>query len=182
MAGRTSGQNCSHTPVKVRSIFIGTLKHLNKEVNDIKFRHFYLLFLLQCYQLSRSHYFSMARVKEQFSWLSVLETRLPWRAVLFFIGLATLLAVSGGERSVYDWMPYDKFDEIDDRYRAVTAQNCKSKPASELRLPYGSVGQLPQFNRLLSYIIYPNRTKLLHVHNMALNRAFFFRYEEQWPI
>jgi len=85
------------------------------------------------------------------------------------------VAVSHGMRSSYDWMPYDKFDEIDDRYRAVTAQNCKSKPAGELRLPEGSVGQLPQFNRLLSYIVFPNRTKLLHVHNMALNRAFFFR-------
>lgn len=62
------------------------------------------------------------------------------------------------------------------RYRAITAQNCKSKPASELRLPYGSVGQLPKFNRLLSHIVYPNRTKLLHVHNMALNRAFFFSW------
>jgi len=73
-------------------------------------------------------------------------------------------------------MDLDNFDRIDMRYRAITAQNCKSKPASELRLPYGSVGQLPKFNRLLSHIVYPNRTKLLHVHNMALNRAFFFRY------
>jgi len=105
----------------------------------------------------------------------LLHTQLPWKAALFLIGLAALVAVSGGERSVYDWMPYDAFDEIDDRYRAVTAQNCKSRPASELRLPVGSVGQLPQFNRLLSYIVYPNRTKLMHVHNMALNRAFFYR-------
>jgi len=109
-------------------------------------------------------------------WSSLLKTHLPWKAILFFLGLAALIMVSGGERSSYDWMPYDAFDDIDDRYRAVTPQNCRSKPVSELRLPRGSVGQLPQFNRLLSYIIYPNRTKLLHVHNMALNRAFFFRY------
>jgi len=109
-------------------------------------------------------------------WSSLLKTHLPWKALLLFLGLAALVAVSGGERSSYDWMPYDAFDEIDDKYRAITAQNCKSKPRQELQLPVGSVGQLPQFNRLLSYIVFPNRTKLLHVHNMALNRAFFFRY------
>jgi len=118
----------------------------------------------------------MAKTTAQSVWSCLLRTQLPWKSILFFIGLATLVAVSGGERSVYDWMPYDAFDDIDDRYRAVTAQNCKSKPTSELRMPYGSVGQLPKFNRLLSYIVYPNRTKMLHVHNMALNRAFFYRY------
>jgi hypothetical protein len=99
---------------------------------------------------------------------------IPWKGVLFLVGVAALIMAANG-RNVYDWMPYDAFDEIDDRYRAVTAQNCKSKPASELRLPADSVGQLPKYNRLLSYIVYPNRTKLLHVHNMALNRAFFYR-------
>ena len=118
----------------------------------------------------------MTRTAAQSAWSCLLLTRLPWKAILFLIGLAALVAVSGGERSVYDWMPYDNFDKVDDMYRAITAQNCKSKPTSELRLPYGSVGQLPKFNRLLSYIVFPNRTKLLHVHNMALNRAFFFRY------
>jgi len=118
----------------------------------------------------------MNQTTVQSVWSSLLKSHLPWKAVLLFLGLAALVAVSGGERSSYDWMPYDAFDEIDDRYRAITPQNCKSKPASELRLPYGSVGQLPKFNRLLNYYIYPNRTKLVHVHNMALNRAFFFRY------
>ena len=76
----------------------------------------------------------------------------------------------------YDWMTYDRFDELDDRMMAVNEFNCASKSASELRLPADSVAQEPMFNRLLSYIIYPNRTKLLHTHNMALNRAFFFSY------
>jgi len=119
----------------------------------------------------------MARVTLQSAWSCLKLTHLPWKAILFFVALATLVVVTGGERSVYDWMPYDNFDKVDDMYRAVTEQNCKSKPASALHLPYGSVGQLPKFNRLLSYIVYPNRTKLLHVHNMALNRAFFFRYQ-----
>jgi len=120
----------------------------------------------------------MTKTATHSSWLCLGQTQLPWKAVLLLLGFAALVAVSGiesGDPSVYDWMTYDAFDRIDDRYRAITAQNCKSKPASELRLPHDSVGQLPMFNRLLSYIVYPNRTKLLHVHNMALNRAFFFR-------
>jgi len=132
-------------------------------------------FLLQQHCLAGSRQFNMSRTTAKAACSCLLQTQLPWKAILFFIGLAALVAVSAGERSVYDWMPYDSFDEIDDRYRAITAQNCKSKPRSELRMPYGSVGQLPQFNRLLNYVVYPNRTKLLHVHNMALNRAFFFR-------
>ena len=79
-------------------------------------------------------------------------------------------------QNAYDWLTYDKFDELDDRMNAVNAQNCHTKSASELRLPADSVAQPPMFNRLLSYIVYPNRTKLLHTHNMALNRAFFFSY------
>jgi hypothetical protein len=76
----------------------------------------------------------------------------------------------------FDWMGYDKFDEIDDRMNSVNAENCMSKPASELRLPSETLAQLPRFNKLLSMVIYPNRTKLLHLHNMALNRAFFYSY------
>jgi hypothetical protein len=106
---------------------------------------------------------------------------LPWKGLLCAAVIVALAVVSNAQ-NVYDWMPYDAFDDIDDRMHAITAQNCKTKPASELRLPYESVGQLPKFNRLLSFIVYPNRTKLLHVHNTALNRAFFFRYESLFGI
>ena len=108
------------------------------------------------------------------SWLAA-TSAVPWKAVVFIAAVALLTVVSNAS-NVYDWMPYDAFDDIDDRMHAITAQNCKGKPASELRLPHDAVGQLPKFNRLLSFIVYPNRTKLLHVHNMALSRAFFFRY------
>lgn len=97
--------------------------------------------------------------------------------LLAFIFLFSLQAVSSKDYlHAYDWMTYDKFDEIDDRMNSVNELNCASKSASELRLPSDSVAQPPMFNRLLSYIIYPNRTKLLHTHNMALNRAFFYSY------
>ena len=43
-------------------------------------------------------------------------------------------------------------------------------------MPDNTISQVPKFNKLLSSIVYPNRTNLLHLHNMALNRAFFFSY------
>ena len=82
-------------------------------------------------------------------------------------------------RSVYDWATYDTFDEITDKMDSVTAANCQSKPKKELHLTDQVLAQMPRFNKLLSSIIYPNRTNLLHVHNMALNRAFYFSYAFQ---
>lgn len=107
-----------------------------------------------------------------------MSSTVPWKAVVCLLVVVVVVIISNCQATsnAYDWMPYDAFDDINDRYQAITAQNCKSKPASELRLPADSVGQQPKYNRLLSYIVYPNRTKLLHVHNMALNRAFFYSY------
>jgi len=41
-------------------------------------------------------------------------------------------------------------------------------------LPADSVAAVPKYNELLSSKTYSNRTNMLHVHNMALNRAFFY--------
>jgi len=110
-------------------------------------------------------------------------TTVPWfglcmAALIVCLGIWSGIDAAKGRGGTgsYDWMTRDIFDEVDDRMNSVNAQNCKSKPASELRLPADLIAQPPKFNRLLSYIVYPNRTKLLHVHNMALNRAFFYSY------
>lgn len=105
----------------------------------------------------------------------------PWKGMLFMIGFGLCMYMGSAKtrKGAYDWLTYDAFDEVDDRMNAINAQNCRSKPATELRLPADTVAQQPKFNRLLSYIVYPNRTKLLHTHNMALNRAFFYSYMYQ---
>lgn len=100
--------------------------------------------------------------------------KIPWVVV---VGLAVFYATTTyAEDNPYDWFGYDSFDEIDDRMNSVNYENCKSKPASELRLPKDTLAQLPKFNKLLTTIIFPNRTNLLHLHNMALNRAFYYSY------
>ncbi|CAD5117999.1 DgyrCDS6740 [Dimorphilus gyrociliatus] len=97
-------------------------------------------------------------------------------AALIFAFVVLQEAVVVQSKSPYSWAKFDKFDEITQRMDAVNAENCASKSKEELHLPETTVGQVPQFNRLLSTVIYPNRTNLLHLHNMALNRAFFYSY------
>jgi len=103
-------------------------------------------------------------------WLGILVL-----AICLVIG--PLLGVLG--TSPFEWRQEDNFDDVMYRMMEVTAGNCMSKPREVLYLPDETVSQLPRFNRLLSSIIYPNRTDLLHLHNMALNRAFFYSYMNQ---
>lgn len=90
--------------------------------------------------------------------------------------LFTWSALSLVKAGVFKWMQYDNFDEIMDKFSAVTADNCRSKPREELQFSRDTVAQIPRYNMLLSTIIYANRSSLLHLHNMALNRAFFYSF------
>ncbi|XP_014788876.1 uncharacterized protein LOC106882646 [Octopus bimaculoides] len=92
-------------------------------------------------------------------------------ACLFVVFLYT--TYTSGE---FEWMKYDHYDEIQDKITAVTPQNCRGKSRDQLTVRADVVSQLPKYNELLSKIMYKNRTKLLHLHNMALNRAYFYSY------
>ncbi|GFS15850.1 Fras1 related extracellular matrix protein [Elysia marginata] len=82
-------------------------------------------------------------------------------------------------------MKRDRWDEINEIFSNVTAQNCRSKDKADLMLPLDSVSAVPKANEILSSKTYSNRSALLHVHNMALNRAFFYsliyqRLNQSW--
>ncbi|KAK7497616.1 hypothetical protein BaRGS_00011011 [Batillaria attramentaria] len=79
-------------------------------------------------------------------------------------------------QSKYSWMWYDQYDEVDQHFSTVNGQNCHAKSKEELVLRPDAVSQLPVYNQLLNRIWYKNRTALIHLHNMALNRAFFYSY------
>ena len=100
-----------------------------------------------------------------------------WRTALASF---LLIVWTGGRLShgtnPFSWMKYDRFDEVNDHISAVTGKNCFSKSREDLVLRPDMLNQLPVFNRLLSQIWYANRTRLIHLHNMALNRAFFYSY------
>ncbi|CAK9303881.1 unnamed protein product, partial [Gordionus sp. m RMFG-2023] len=56
----------------------------------------------------------------------------------------------------------------------VSAENCETKQLSELTLPIESVPQIPSLKKIDP--IYSNRTMLRLIHDIALNRAFFFSF------
>lgn len=70
----------------------------------------------------------------------------------------------------------DRFDEINDKFYGITGENCRSKRQEDLVFKDDTIAQKPRYNMILSTIIYSNRTSLLHAHNMALNRAFFYSF------
>ncbi|EEC17491.1 hypothetical protein IscW_ISCW012222 [Ixodes scapularis] len=75
----------------------------------------------------------------------------------------------------FHWHVRDSFDEIRTRLDRVTAANCKLVDVNQLFLPNDTVTHVPNIKRLNIDPVFPNRTNLLHLHNMAISRAFFFR-------
>lgn len=92
------------------------------------------------------------------------------------VGLGALFLIAHGLETPFEWMRPDRFDIINDKFYSITGENCRSKRAEDLKFRDDTVAQKPRYNMLLSTIIYSNRTALLHAHNMALNRAFFYSF------
>ncbi|XP_071112765.1 uncharacterized protein [Haliotis cracherodii] len=105
-------------------------------------------------------------------------SRLVRVTLVAFLGLCALSLVdlAAETDAPFSWMRPDKFDYINDMFSAVTGENCRSKPAEQLNLPRETIAQIPKYNNLLSTVIYSNRSAMLHMHNMALNRAFFYSF------
>lgn len=95
---------------------------------------------------------------------------------LAWVGLWAVVAITFVRAGPFSWMAEDNFDMIMNKMTAVTKENCRSKPRQELELPKEAVSQVPVYNKLLSNVIYANRSMLLHLHNMALNRAFYYSF------
>lgn len=62
------------------------------------------------------------------------------------------------------------------KYFEVTEDNCAIKHVGDLKMPEDTVSHLPDIKEININPVFPNRTALLHLHDMALNRAFFFSY------
>ncbi|XP_059475327.1 uncharacterized protein LOC132196585 [Neocloeon triangulifer] len=93
-----------------------------------------------------------------------------------FILLSVLLYGAVGQ---FEWQPRDAFDEIRHRIDKVNSDNCPIAHLGDLYLPEDSVSHLPDIKDININPIFPNRTALLLLHNMALSRAFFFSYTLQ---
>lgn len=58
----------------------------------------------------------------------------------------------------------------------VTPDNCPIQHLESLYLPTDTVSHKPDIQDVNINPVFPNRTALLHLHNMALTRAFFWSY------
>lgn len=76
----------------------------------------------------------------------------------------------------YEWQTRDAFDEIRMRMDKVNEDNCPIQHLGDLYLPEDAVSHLPDIKDININPVFPNRTALLHLHNMALSRSFFWSY------
>lgn len=74
------------------------------------------------------------------------------------------------------WHQHDNMDEIATRLDRVNPDNCAVLDRNQLFLPMPTVSHIPDIKTFGIDPIYQNRTNLLQIHNLALNRAFFYSY------
>lgn len=98
-----------------------------------------------------------------------------WCWSLLILVLAATILTPNIVLGQYDWQLPDSFDEIRQKLDSLTMDNCKVLDVNRLFLPHSTVTHVPNLQWLGIDPIFPNRTNLLHVHNMALSRAFFLR-------
>ncbi|KAI1308698.1 putative G-protein coupled receptor [Halotydeus destructor] len=94
----------------------------------------------------------------------------PCNVFLLVVGLSSLVA------GQFQWQVRDSFDEVTKKMERVNPENCKIVNLNQLFLPTASVTHVPDIKSFGIDPIYPNRTNLLHIHNMAMSRAFFYSF------
>lgn len=76
----------------------------------------------------------------------------------------------------YEWQARDAFNEIRLKMDKINEENCPIQHLGDLYLPEDTVSHLPDIKDININPVFPNRTALLHLHNMALSRSFFWSY------
>lgn len=94
-----------------------------------------------------------------------------WRVVLVCVCFLAM-----GVSPQFEWQARDSFDEIRRALDKVNRDNCPIQHINDLYLPEDSVSHLPDIKDVYINPVFPNRTTLLHLHNMALSRSFFWSY------
>lgn len=95
-----------------------------------------------------------------------------WRIILLCSTCILILGVY----AQYEWQTRDAFDDIRFRMDKVNKDNCPIQHLGDLYLPDNSVSHLPDIKDININPVFPNRTSLLYLHNLALSRAFFWSY------
>ncbi|KAF2348435.1 hypothetical protein FHG87_020808 [Trinorchestia longiramus] len=98
------------------------------------------------------------------------ECCIKWWGVLLWAVWALMVAAQ------FEYHDLDEFDQVETLYHSITPENCHIKPRSNLFLPKDTVSHIPDIQDVNINPVFPNRTGLLHLHNMAHARAFFYSY------
>ncbi|KAK4883692.1 hypothetical protein RN001_007011 [Aquatica leii] len=96
-----------------------------------------------------------------------------WLISVVFVSVSVLLFTVFAQ---YEWQNRDAFDEVRLQMDKVNKENCPIQHLSDLYLPEDSVSHKPDVKDVNINPIFPNRTQLLHLHNIARSRAFFWSY------
>ncbi|XP_050398522.1 uncharacterized protein LOC126816272 [Patella vulgata] len=94
----------------------------------------------------------------------------------YLVRIFVLILFVSVECGRYEWMTYDHFDEMEEVYNSMDGDSCRGKSKQDMEMRGDLVTMIPRYNTLRSMTWYKNRTMMIHLHNMALNRAFFFSY------
>lgn len=92
------------------------------------------------------------------------------------LGAVIIACYSLGVVGQYEWQTRDAFDEVRLRLDKVTADNCPIQHFEDMYLRSEAVSHYPDIKDININPVFPNRTALLHLHNMALSRSFFWSY------
>jgi len=95
------------------------------------------------------------------------------RYIYLFVSLSLLVRTV---QCQFEWQKYDNFDKIREKLDKVNADNCRIVDVNDLFLDLDTVSHIPDIKYFGIDPIFPNRTNLLHVHNLAISRAFFYSY------
>lgn len=76
----------------------------------------------------------------------------------------------------YEWQIRDAYDEVKHKMDKINKDNCGIQHIGDLYMPEDSISHLPDIKDVNINPVFPNRTALLHLHNMALSRSFFWSY------
>ncbi|XP_017776061.1 PREDICTED: uncharacterized protein LOC108562276 [Nicrophorus vespilloides] len=96
--------------------------------------------------------------------------------MLWKVCIASVCILVMGVFAQFEWQVRDAFDEIRHKMEKVNMDNCPLQHLSDLYLPEDTVSHIPDIKDVNINPVFPNRTALLHLHNMALSRSFFWSY------
>lgn len=79
-------------------------------------------------------------------------------------------------KSLITWTKSDNYSVVQKYLLKISQSACRSNDKQNMFLHKDILTQIPKYNELLTKTFYKNRSSLIQLHNMALNRAMFYSF------